>query len=316
METDLIISDYTNGMGLKKLGTKWHMDWTTVKAHLIAHGIQIRDKTKKKLDGDVINLYKSGMSTYDIAEKYSCSAQSVRDNLIRSGVIFRDISERNRNYEIDIARVGDFKTEEGAYWLGFLLADGHVNKKRYRIRVNLNRNDVGHLYALSHDINSTISPKYSIVTLGNKKHERAYLTINNKELVERYRANGFDHFKDGKPNLLTNEINMRHFLRGLWDGDGVVTHNEIYLRMGYCDQYEEVVAWVQKKVIEQVEQCCGVKIPANKISKVKHANAYICWWAGSPAVAIGRTLYTDCMRYLPRKAQKVMKYLVPKLINL
>lgn len=52
-------------------------------------------------------------------------------------------------------------TEHKAYWLGFLYADGFVDKNRNRISLALNSNDEHHILKFISDIKSEKCPKRS-----------------------------------------------------------------------------------------------------------------------------------------------------------
>jgi hypothetical protein len=306
-----IINDYLSGIGMSKLGFKYHKDWTTIKNILIKYNIKIRPKSIKKINNTsmIRKLYLDGQSTYKIASRFKCSPFLIRNTLIKEGILIRNRSLRQRKFQIDVFRLKDLSSEIGAYWFGFLLADGHLYSNRHRIRCSLAVKDIGHLYHLSKDLNSTIPPKKSMIKCQGKWFGRGYMVINNKELSDFYRKNHWFDFKTGRiKKFKINNLNMKHFLRGLWDGDGIVTHNQKYLRMGFCDKYECVVNWVKYHLRRLVKNECGMVLSNNRTCK--HGPIYAVYWTGSQANQIASILYFNSLRYLRRKFEKISPHIL------
>jgi hypothetical protein len=226
--------------------------------------------------------------------------------LKKHNVELRDRSTAARHYDLDLTDIMDLSSETGSYWFGFFLSDGYMPKTTHRIRINLAYKDIGHLYKLSRSLKSTIQPKKGQVRCAGKTFDRAYISINNKELYEFYQQAGWPEYKQGIIKLEKLNLNMKHFLRGLWDGDGTVTHNKNrYLRLGFCSRHYPIIEWVQTQIIKLVLTQYQETIKINKISKQL---IYNTWWCGHDALLIGRALYTNCTLYLDRKAQRVMSF--------
>lgn len=119
-------------------------------------------------------------------------------------------------------------TESQAYWLGFLLADGYINDKRNFVNIKLQVVDQNHLSKFLHFMSAndveikddqgasgqtvksvTLNSKYLVDTLAQ------YHLVNNKSGVEQ-------PYLDLDPSL------ARHYIRGLIDGDGSLTHGTGY----------------------------------------------------------------------------------------
>lgn len=304
----ILIQEYQSGTGLKKLAVKHHMDWLTVRRVLQENGIETRKPTPKILDeSEAVRLYQQGMNTCTIAKKFNIASNTVRKKLIDAGVDRRPPEETSRQYPINPSQLIDLSSEIGSYWFGFLLADGYINPKYNVVRIDLHAKDAGHLWQLCRDAHTITPPHHFKQHYKGKIHERIRLSLCSKGLSSFYRECGWHDFKNGIVDKLKSlPLDRRHFIRGLWDGDGIVTHSGNLLRMGFCDKYHSVVEWVSNELIVS----CAVN--SNKIGR--HNNASYTFWGGRPAVHIARWLYTNQSRCLKRKMDKIYPYLVTRSV--
>ena len=122
--------------------------------------------------------------------------------------------------------VFDVITEESAYWVGFLMADGNISYKRERpiIALHLKETDLPHLEKFrmflgsSHKIGHYVNKRF-----GNSS---CSLSFSSERIATRLAEYGVVVRKCfvGKSIGLQDS---KHFWRGVIDGDG---HLEIYLR--------------------------------------------------------------------------------------
>ena len=104
-------------------------------------------------------------------------------------------------------------TEEKAYWLGFLAADGNVGSNNPVVSIHLSLTDVDHLSKIRQSLQSTHPIK-----IYNKS---CYFTIRSKILTDDLKQYGIVPRKDRivrAPQIDT--FFVRHFWRGVIDGDG------------------------------------------------------------------------------------------------
>lgn len=110
-------------------------------------------------------------------------------------------------------------TEESCYWGGFLAADGNVDAKQ-RVRIMLNYDDIGHLekfkdfmqstHAISSNTNEYYRCSFEFTSaVVCKDLESQFNIVPNKTKILKF------------PHHLS-DANMRHYLRGYFDGDGSV----------------------------------------------------------------------------------------------
>lgn len=90
---------------------------------------------------DIISRYLNGESTESIAKSYNCYGSTIANYLHEWDIELR--KERYNNlYNIDIEYFNNINTEEKAYWIGFLLADGHISPRGIMMAVQKNDIDI------------------------------------------------------------------------------------------------------------------------------------------------------------------------------
>ena len=156
----------------------------------------------------IIELHNSGKGVTEIGKLLNLDRAAVSRNLKKLGF------DTSRNTLIkDIFHIID--TEEKAYWLGFLYADGYVSKYN-QVEVSLTLEDEDHLIKLKNFINTNTE----II----KDDHRCRLLFCSKELAKDLANLGCVNNKSLILTFPTEEQVpqelLRHFLRGYVDGDG------------------------------------------------------------------------------------------------
>ena len=326
----IIEAEYKAGVGLRKLMKKYNIGIVALKKRLISSGIPINKPSVKKFGTEeALRQYKNGATITSLAQLYNVSEEAVWLRL-RRFVELRNY-EYYQKYKYDLSKLKNLSSEVGAYWFGFLLADGHKrknsgfgqHKKCHVLVCKLSWRDKEHLTRLCRDMG--VNKAIKIVNKYNKHRKKIYrsaiLQINSKELCDYYRKKGFQQFKSGMGILLPKELNIRHFLRGIWDGDGAVSQNKKYLIMSYADMSREITELIQLLVINIVFKWTGIMIRRNKISHYKTKNGtdmFRIGWVGRQAVLIARTLYekqTLCLRRKKEKIDRLLGYDRNKVVH-
>ena len=156
-----------------------------------------------------------------------------------------------RRLKVNTSYFKKIDTENKAYWLGYLMADGCITKnskenKRYtRVSLNSKYDDKAHLDKFCKDIGFEGS-----VGISEKYHKSkgfsfiiSEVKINSVELCEDLMFLGVVPNKTGKeslPSCIDNNL-KKHFIRGFFDGDGSITKKG-YFRIGTCS----------KKILEDI----------------------------------------------------------------
>lgn len=173
---------------------------------------------------EIINLYNNKFSSVEISKKYNRSPSTICTVLRRNNVKMRNNKQNNRKYYINHDFFEEINTEEKAYWLGFIYADGYVTSKNH-LGVVLSHKDKKYLFKLRKSLESNYPihdyiPKKNSFNTG--KYSRLLVTSDKIKL---------DLVKQGvvenktnilKPPVIKEELHG-HFIRGYFDGDGSLT---------------------------------------------------------------------------------------------
>ena len=180
-------------------------------------------KELKQYANNIINDYKSGKSTVEIAEKYFSNKGIIRYLLKKNGVVLRNDRNSYINYFYDSTFFDNIDTPEKANVLGMWCADG-TNEPNYN-KIKLTLQDLDR--EILEDIRSLLKVEKPLTLY--KRHEKdpnwhdAYeLIIYDKHMCESLSDKGC---VPNKSLILEWNDNLRedlypHFIRGYFDGDG------------------------------------------------------------------------------------------------
>ena len=176
---------------------------------------------------EIIDFYKNGQSCKKISLIYNVSESCVKTYLKLYGIEIKNLRESHLKKKFNENFFDIINTEEKAYWLGFMYADGNIrkniHKKGYESYViSLNQSEKEPLEKFINSINGKNIKISQRLTKENKlifsivlNSKILYNGLNskgcvpNKSLILKYPAN------------ITKKLE-NHFIRGYFDGDGSV----------------------------------------------------------------------------------------------
>lgn len=134
--------------------------------------------------------------------------------------------EDRRSYAIDKDYFNSIDTEAKAYWLGFILADGCI-KKEGCVSIGLSYKDVDHLEKLKNAVQSDRPIVIETRNAFDNTYETCTFVMQNMNITNALRRYGIENHKSCNEKLsdLIPEHLMRHYIRGIYDGDGWITWN-------------------------------------------------------------------------------------------
>lgn len=209
-------------------------------------------------------------------------------------------------------------TTEKAYWLGFLYADGCINRfykgdelRSMSLEVTLQSQDKEHLEKLKNSLSANVPIQNRIIS-GKYKANR--LVINNTKLCNDLIKLGCTPQKSltltfPTEKQLKSEY-ISHFIRGYFDGDGFVSYTEHNVfhkhRNKNYDQYSYVCGFTGNETfitsIKYVLEDNGVKVSPVYKSKSKAVDIHI---KGVDNIEIFKKyIYKDDNMSLSRKKDK------------
>ena len=228
----------------------------------------------------------------------------MEDKCMRQGV---------RKHFFDENYFENIDTEEKAYWLGFIAADGSIVKSSeynsYRLYINLSHVDEGHLGKFRNAVGAsdTKFQKYtSTKGFSNPNGTTSSRIVLNsfkmcKDLAK-YNIHQRKSYDIEMPNIDSGLI--PHYLRGLFDGDGSYHYHYDIKNNRYRYIFEIVSA--NKIFVEQIQQyLLSVGIKTNLYYRKEFNYFRLMTASKRELLKLIDLLYSNATVYLDRKFEKV-----------
>lgn len=214
---DEYINDTTTT--IKYLAMKYNFDQACFGRFLKKQNIKIRNTSSKENNDKykrAEELYKNGNSILSISKELNINRKNLGIYLKDKGL---NLNTKSNRYQYDKHFFEKINTEEKAYWLGFIYADGCVTNNTTRsLRIELATIDEQHLCKFKNSIQSNNTIYY------RQNRNTCCLTICNKHLVESLENLGCVQNKThvGSFDFCLDKNLAPHFIRGFLDGDGYI----------------------------------------------------------------------------------------------
>lgn len=192
-------------------------------------------------DAEIIRLYKSGKSCAKVARIVGLRSHvSVLNTLKRCGISRRNRHDcmlgtcNARKHSLNESFFQIIDTEEKAYHLGLLYADGWINTKSGTVGISLIDKEVVERFKAA--IQSSVP--INVLSSENPNHGVAYsFVFASARMISDLKRHGCVENKSlilDFPTTVPSHL-IHHFIRGYWDGDGYVRiDGRKNLRFGMC----------------------------------------------------------------------------------
>ncbi|MDB4930518.1 MAG: hypothetical protein JWM10_3002 [Myxococcaceae bacterium] len=169
----------------------------------------------------IVADYAAGLTCQEVAARRGVSPTTAMDIARRAGV-GRSSGVAHRRYACDHHYFDTIDTEAKAYWLGFLAADGCVTGGK--VCLGLKDSDRGHLEKWRAALGATHPIGQSTKEMDGRIFGTVYVYIASPELARALAPLGIVPRKSltYTPPTLRPDL-MRHFWRGMVDGDGCIS---------------------------------------------------------------------------------------------
>lgn len=245
-------------------------------------------------------LYDQHESAAAVARTLGVNPKTVLNNLKKHGIKCKVGSQGARKHRFNEDYFKLIDSQDKAYWLGFLMADGCVYKgsdeHSMRLQINLQLRDIKHLESFQKSIGSNY--KIQEKSVGNS--EAALLKVNSTQMCEDLISHGMIRRKTLRveyPNI-EDKFNS-HFIRGYFDGDGCISGNLKKRKMcivgGRCmlDAIKDILPL--KTCIYDIKGTEAVSLSTSKKDSVSEFMKYI---------------YDDAELFLYRKKEKFYSLII------
>lgn len=259
-------------------------------------------------DSDLENIkklyLKDKLKIKEICDLYKISRPTI-ENFFKKHKIETRTRKDYHKYSINLDFFETINTEEKAYFLGLLYADGNIYKRS--LRLSLQERDIDILNKIKKCINFS-GDYYCSYSKSPNQQNRITLQVNSKDMVNDLIKLGcipnksfllkFPS-KDQVPNHL-----IRHFIRGYFDGDGwiyIVSKTNHFGIIGTKDLCENI-----KIILENV----GIAFSNKALSLHKNqTNRILRLTSKKSILQVYKYLYENATIYIDRKYNKFQELL-------
>lgn len=283
------------------------------------------EKVFKISDEQIKEMYLNGSSLNDIAKiaQNTKGLMALRNRLHKLGVSTTKnmkryslkISKNCKNYTLNEHIFDIIDTQEKAYWLGFLMADGYNHESHCCVALRLQEEDREILEKFKTFLNSN-NPIYTFTRktpVG--KIDRNYCELN---ICSPYFCRSLAKLGCIQAKTLTLKLPklkdtlMQHFIRGYFDGDGcfsVIKRNDRKNLESKAYQFNIVGMLNPIQEIQDII-CKNANVTKTPIRYRDSKAVTISWEGKNVCSKILNYLYKDATIYLKRKHDKYIKYCI------
>lgn len=295
-----IIELYTAGLSIRKVSSEIGVSATQVRRLLQQNNIESRTRrTNIALENSIIERYKSGESSEKIGADVNLCGSTICRILKRYNIPIRPSEENKRAYKIREDFFDIIDTQEKAYLLGFLYADGNVHRQNNTIKIEVHEQDIDVLELFISNIFVENRPK-----IGIDRDIYRYITITSGHLKNALMKNGCVPDKTFLVSLpsLPSDL-LRHFIRGVYDGDGCITVDNKSNRVRIILTGYSCFLMQIKEVFESL----GIKAIYTGCIKGNDKTSSLVVGDIKNTVKVLNYLYNDAIIFLNRKYQLFKK---------
>ena len=235
------------------------------------------------------------ISLTKLGKEYNIDRRTLSKKFKDMGI---DIINRTNMLKFNDLVFDTIDTEEKAYWLGFIFADGYISNTNsvYKnvFELSLKLLDIEHLYKFNKfmehsDINHVKHDSYRCRWCIMNKH--LWNTLNNYGCTPNKSLSLSFPDKD----VFKNSQLIRHFIRGYFDGDGSITFYKYVHTVSPHILLIGTKSFLQKIINVSL-------IPANIRHDKRHSNStFSLEYSKEDGIKFINWLYNDCHVYLNRK---------------
>jgi DNA-binding transcriptional regulator WhiA len=248
-------------------------------------------KNYSELKPKVYKLFESGLNCTQIANTLGIFRKTVSKWLKEKGYNYSKVNKASINSFI----FNKIDTEEKAYWLGFIFADGYVSSET-KFELSLGLKDLEHLEKFKTFLN------YKGKIYIDYKVGRCRLMFQDSQIVKDLKIIGCINNKSLVLEFpILDEILQNHFIRGYFDGDGYISKPEKSILISIVST---------KQFLFKIHNIVQLPVDNIKHRNPKHSKeVFTNMISGKNARNLCLFMYNNSNIYLERKKIRAIKQL-------
>ena len=314
-QIDDIIEKYTvDNLTMVEIGELYNTTSKIISRTLKENGIESKRKltilTKDNIDDIIMEYRVNEKSLCDIAQMFNVGDRQISKILKEHNIEVKNKKQFKKIYKCDETFLDVVDSEDKAYFLGIMAADGFICSDGNSFGIALQIRDIDIIqkiltilksdYKIRKFKNKDTGKEYCEIRIASKKlcSNMSKMSITNKKTFTFLISDIIKYFK--------NEELIPHFIRGYFDGDGTIAFTE----STNVPIFSIVATEKNCELLKKLLQC------NNKIVKDKRAfdSCYVQMQSRVDFYRIYKYLYIDCNAkiFLNRKKEK-FDYIVEKI---
>lgn len=174
---------------------------------------------------ELIEYNNSGLTQKEMAKKLGISRTTLQRALRKNRL---STPNYHNALKFDNTVFDCIDTEEKAYWLGFLFADGNVSSTINNVELSLAECDKEHLEKYRKFLKAQSEVKTSTIIVNEKEYKRCRLTVTDAYFRQRLTELGCTPNKSLSlkfpKDVFEDDSLIYDFIRGYVDGDGCISY--------------------------------------------------------------------------------------------
>lgn len=259
---------------------------------------------KHRTDKEIIELYNKIGSLRGLARELNTSISNVHRYFNKHNLKYTK-GPNNRKHLLN-EHYFDYLNDESLYWLGFIMADGSIDKTSLRIQLSFK--DENHLHKIRTSLSSSAPIKTRIIDRSKQnpkwnKTKTSYIVFSSKYLtnsLKKYNIVPNKSAKEKFPQNILHHDNINNFVRGYIDGDGcflIQKNNQLLLKIRGSKDFLKMINKIIVGEAELNKRCLSKKISFDSGTyQIQYNGNNIC-------KKIATWLYSNGSIYLDRKKE-------------
>lgn len=321
-EKERMITSYNDGVTVREIAKRIGISIPLASKTLKEWGVNVVNKTQLvyfDIEKDIVPLVEAGYSLSQIAPMFKTERHTLSEYLKKAG--YKVINRQNET-KFDETVFDTIDTEEKAYWLGFLFADGYLSSPRkngkheYEVELSLAIVDIDHLYKFqkflkfNHD-----RVRYSRVSSNVGEYYRCRLSFANKHVWEKLNGYGCTPVKSLTLKFPAKEVFVgdkekliMSFIKGYFEGDGTLSYT--YGNTSTGKRYSAITSMLGtkdflEKVAEELIVKKSIKL-VNKKSVNSSGKTYSLFIRQKDTQRLIHLFYDNSQIHLERKYKRAL----------
>lgn len=232
-----------------------------------------------------------------IARKYGFNFYTINQQCIKFG--YRSADRKSKFSKKQSKYFNKIDNEYKAYFLGFLMADGNMNRNLKICSLCISEKDKEILVKLKEELQ--LESNICVIPQTDRRQSVATLCISSADICKDLIYHGIVPKKTGReclPDTIPEHL-IRHFIRGFIDGDGYISSTKT-ATLVICSKSRNILYSIQDYFTKSLSNFTGGSIATEIDHRTRH-ELYLFRTYAQNTISICQHIYQNANIYLSRK---------------